>query len=151
MCYTIPAHATPRLTRHVSEASWTSEWKIQYECLISNDSDGTVKGIKDWYKKFVCRLLNMCLLSIVNMCLLSIVMSMFIFENIELKRDIWGLTLNIVKHCLHVWLQLLSNRAAIFIAPLIKTSYRERDTETGPCHSLRKVGDAAAAGTLLYF
>ena len=46
--------------------------------LISNDSEGTVRGIKNWYKK--CRLLNMCLL--------SIVMSMFMFENIELKRDI---------------------------------------------------------------
>ena len=57
-------------------------------CLISNDSEGTVRGIKNWYKKFVCRLLNVCFLSIVNMCLLSIVMSMFIFENIELKRDI---------------------------------------------------------------
>ena len=47
---------------------------------------------------------------------------------------ILGLALNIVKHCLHVWLRLLSNRAAIFIAPLIKTSYRDRETETGPRH-----------------
>ena len=66
------------------------------ESTICAFSEGTVKGIKNLYKKFVYRLLNMCLmsivnmclLSIVNMCLLSIVMSMFIFENIELKRDI---------------------------------------------------------------
>ena len=55
-------------------------------------------------------------------------------KQLQLVYLILGLALNIIKHCLHVWLRLLSNRAAIFIAPLIKTSYRDRETETGPRH-----------------
>ena len=80
----------------------TWEWRVQYVGLISNDSESTVKQIKNCCKKLVYLKLR--------------------------------LALNIVKHCLHVWLRLLSNRAAIFIAPLIKTSYRDRETETGPRH-----------------